>query len=170
MSALLRNNKLRKKFCLLFRYNVPSHRCLTKIIQRSQRDLYEKRTVIPYIRVPEQASWSRITLYWDCTSCLAGQHFGFKSAYWFSDNLHETSNWAGTRDEPLRTSAGEGNKSSSPPSKPLKYSNTFCSLLQQKSLAPWTTSPVGKVTGEKNIILLYLLLFFPSCGRGGGWV
>ena len=29
-SALLQNNKLRKKICLLFSYNVPSHRCLTE--------------------------------------------------------------------------------------------------------------------------------------------
>ena len=53
------------KFCHLFSYNVPSHRCQNHqnntfkskrhLIQRSQRDLYEKPTLIPYIRVPEQS-------------------------------------------------------------------------------------------------------------------
>ena len=63
-SALLRNNKLRNKilpFVRLQRTIPPlphqnnTFKSKRHLIQRSQRDLYEKPTLIPYIRVPEQS-------------------------------------------------------------------------------------------------------------------
>ena len=63
-SALLRNNKLRNKilpFVQLQRTIPPlphqnnTFKSKRHLIQRSQRDLYEKPTLIPYIRVPEQS-------------------------------------------------------------------------------------------------------------------
>ena len=118
-----------------------------------------------------KASRSRITIYWDCTSRLAGQHFGFKSAYLFSDNLHATSNWAGTRDEPLRTSAGEGDKiffSSKYTIKIFKYVFFFVTAK--------IPGAVDNVTGRQGdgweeyyfLVSPYVFSFLRERGGGGG--
>ena len=118
-----------------------------------------------------KASWSRITIYWDCTSRLAGQHFGFKSAYWFSDNLHATSNWAGTRDEPLRTSAGEGDKIFFSPKYTIKIFKYVFFFVTAK-----IPGAVDNVTGRQGdrweeyyfLVSPYVFSFLRERG-GGGW-
>ena len=118
-----------------------------------------------------KASWSRITIYWDCTSRLAGQHFGFKRAYWFSDNLHATSNWAGTRDEPLRTFAGEGDKIFFSPKYTIKILKYVFFFVTAK-----IPGAVDNVTGRQGdgweeyyfLVSPYVFSFLREGGGGGG--
>ena len=183
MSALLRNNKLSKKILPFVQRIIPplphqnnTFKSKRHLIQRSQRDLYEKPTLIPLIRVPEQSVLVTFTIYWDCTSRLAGQHFGFKSAYWFSDNLHATSNWAGTRDEPLRTSAGEGDKIFFSPKYTIKIFKYVFFFVTAK-----IPGAVDNVTGRQGdgweeyyfLVSPYVFSFLRERGGGGGglgWV
>ena len=60
-------------------------------LQREIQSVYKEPTLISYIFCPEQNSWSCITHFQACTSCLACQHFDFYSTNWFSDNLHMSS-------------------------------------------------------------------------------
>ena len=118
-SALLRNNKLRNKilpFVQLQRTIPPlphqnnTFKSKRHLIQRSQRDLYEKPTLIPYIRVLEQSVLVTYHTLLRLYVVFSWSTLWLQKRLWFFDNLHATSNWAGTLDEPLRTSAGEGDK------------------------------------------------------------
>ena len=96
-SALLQNNKLRQKICLLFSYNVPSHRCLTErtpiwtnAIQSSvYREKYTKSQPLFPTFLSRAKLFGQVSHFTACRSVkvVVWQHFDFKSADWLSDNL-----------------------------------------------------------------------------------
>ena len=103
-SALLQNNKLRKKILpfVQLQCTIPPlpHQKNTfmsswHLIRCLQREICKKQTHISYILVQGK------TL---CTSCLACQHFDFNSTDWFSHNLHMSFSWY------LRTMGKEFNR------------------------------------------------------------
>ena len=100
-SGLLQNNKVWKKYCLLFSYKVtrplhhPKNDFVSKwlLIQPLQRETYQNQGLSPRFsfgaKIFGHVSHSTELV----RMCLACQHFDFNSADWISDNLHVISSW-----------------------------------------------------------------------------